>query len=177
MSQTQPTPEQGDSTESERLRQLIMGLLNRHRFLHQYRLQKLVYLAELLYTERTNGDRLTDARYKPYRFGAYSEDVDDMLQEVSKSNPSISRRHKRKYGNDTYTYKANGMDVDIDEDIEDLINVVVNLTRRKSSDELAKWSKSTYLFNETDYDDEMSFDKYYSEYLDTGNTPDWKPLT
>lgn len=177
-SQPKETSE-GAKTEpesSDMLRLLIKGLLKNHKFLHEYRLQKLVYLAELLYLEREGGKSLTDADYKPYRYGAYSEDVKEAVSELA-SDSKVQAEYSRKYGNDTWSYKPNGLDPDLPEEVEELVDVVMNLSRHKSSDELAKWSKSTYLFNETDYDEQMSLSEYVSKYLDDGNEPDWKKLT
>lgn len=163
-----------ESGPSKELQQLIEGLLEKHNFLHEYRLQKLVYLAELLYAQRTNGESLTKANFKPYRYGAYSEDVKRALKDLSKQ-PEIKAEHKRKYGNDTCTYKPNNLDKDHPEHIQKLVDIVVNLSRNVSNDELANWSKSTYLFDKTDYDDIMDFSEYI-EYLDNGQEPDWKGL-
>lgn len=165
---------QSQKGPSDNLRLLIEGLLEEHNFLHEYRLQKLVYLAELLYAERTDGDNLTDANFKPYRYGAYSEDVKKKLKEISK-NPEIKAEYNRKYGNDTCTYKPNNLNKNLPKEINELIEVVLNLSRHVSNEDLAKWSKSTYLFKETDYDDEMNF-KDYIDYLRDNNEPDWKGL-
>ena len=159
---------------SERLEKVIEGFLQKHRFLHQYRLQKLVYLAELLYTERTGGDRLTDAEYRPYRYGAYSEDVKKELGSVA-NRPDVKAEHSRKYGNDTWTYKSDNVDPNLPKEVEEVVDLVMKLTRKKSNDELAQFSKSTHLFEETDYDSEMDFDEYI-DHLETGNQPDWKKL-
>ncbi|AAV47143.1 unknown [Haloarcula marismortui ATCC 43049] len=158
------------------LQEVIKAFLQTHQFLHQYRLQKLIYLAELMYREKHEGRPLTEAEYKPYMYGAYSEDVDDTLSEL-RGDPEVKAENQHRYRNSKTTYKGEIEDLDIPSDVEDLVEVVTNMTRRMSSDDLAQWSKSTYLFDETDYNDEMEFEKYLSAIREGEVEPDWKKIS
>lgn len=153
---------------------LIRGFLGTHRFLHQYRIQKLIYLAELMYSEK-HEKPLTKSQYKPYMYGAYSEDVDDVLSNM-KRDPSVESESQYRYGDRKTTYKSSSVDPDLDSEVEELVRIVTDLTRSMSSDEIAEWSKSTYLFDETDYDERMEFRDYVHAIKNGEIEPDWKNL-
>jgi len=172
---TEGAASESDSQEGEvALQDLIMGFLSTHRFLHQFRLQKLIYLAELMYFEKHN-KRLSDSEYRPYMYGAYSDDVDEALSEL-KSHPGIKTETSHRYDGKKTSYSAD-LEPDLPDDVHALIQAVTNVTRKMSSEDLAEWSKSTYLFEETDFNDEMKF-KEYKKRVDSGEIEaDWKRLT
>lgn len=67
--------------ETERLQDFIRELLNRHSYLHEKRIQKLLFLADL-HSIQMRGKRLFDADFKPYYYGVYSDDVSLALQSL-----------------------------------------------------------------------------------------------
>jgi len=160
--------------QNEKLELLITGLIKRHQFLSEYRLQNLIYLAELLYLERTDGNSLSGASYTPYRYGSYSEEVRNTVESLSNEANIISE--KTAYNNDTHIYRYIGSDPNHPEKIESLVNIVMSLSRHKCNYDLKEWVKSTYLFKNTDYDDEMELSAYIEQYVAKGSKPEWKKL-
>ena len=68
--------------KAEKLDNVIRYLLNQHSFLHEKRIQKLVFLADLQMLQ-TTGKRLVEADFKPYYHGVYSDDVLLALQSMA----------------------------------------------------------------------------------------------
>lgn len=128
---------------------IISSIKNKHNFCSDCRVHNLVYLAEILHLER-KGQRITNLSFKPYRYGVYSEDIRRILD-----------------SQDTLDVKQ--------QEFKHLSELVVNLTRYISDEELISWVKSTYLFKNTSYDDNICFNDYI-EYLDSDNISDWKKL-
>lgn len=150
--------------ETVSLREIILAFLEEHRFLHEYRLQKLVYLAELL-SIKNSGQRLTNAEFKPYMYGAYSKDVSKALEDLE-SEAEVPTFVDSRHGKVTKAFKGRGEKTDLDEGTLSIVDSVVNITRRKSNEELADWSKSTWLFENTPYGDNMDMLKYETNFTD-----------
>ncbi len=73
--ETLPQPNQTLEVDSEiDDKEVVKGFLERYRYLHEYRIQKLVYLAEVV-SVYERGRRLTELEFKPYMYGAYADDL------------------------------------------------------------------------------------------------------
>lgn len=143
------------------LEKVIRALLREHRYLHEFRLQKLIYLAELL-ASRYLGDTMTNASYKPYMHGSYSEDVADTLESVPEKDESVKTLPDFQHGKKTNRYvtpKEDLDDLDLNENQEKIINTVTKVTSSEKNTDLESWSKKTSLYNNTEYGKQMSFDK------------------
>ena len=151
------------------LDQLLECLIDEHTFISEYRVHNLVYLAELLYVERTDGTRFSDVSFKPYRYGMYSDELRDTLNKIS-TQDQISTDE---YTCDSCVYKSSRTKED-SEDVGKLVKVVIDLSRHLSDDELAECVKSSFLFSETGYNETVNFTQY-SVYLKTSKS-DWKTL-
>lgn len=138
---------------------IIKAFLSHHKFLHEYRLQKLVYLLELYHVSK-NGEPLNSADFKPFMYGAYSEDVSSTLEELE---DEISTKKDIHHGKRTKVYLGHNVDADVSEEISDLIQNICKATNNLSNDDLAKWSKQTQLFETTPYGDTMEIHKYSNQ--------------
>lgn len=144
------------------LESLIKYILSQHRFLHEYRLQKLVYLSELVSQFEDYG-RITDAEFKPYMYGAYSDDISDSLSDLA-SDEDVNTSPDMWHGELTTAYHWEGSSPpEIEE--KELLDRVIEVARSKSNDELATWSKDTWLFEETDFGEAMDFSDIEKEQL------------
>lgn len=162
MGQRNPPEDQHSQVD---LKDLIRLFLSNHRFLHEYRLQKLIYLAELL-SLNADEDRITKAQFKPYMYGSYSEDVASELKDLnSEVKTSIDMQH----GNMTLAYHGEGLEPpeDIDDEIVDLVKEISQAAMNKSNEELAQWSKETWLYQNTEYGTPMNFFRYFQGEKDT----------
>ena len=150
-----------ESDPEIQLKQLIKGFLSKHDFLHEYRLQKLIYLAELFWLE-DNESRLTDANFKPYMFGSYSEDISVMLEELQgEVRTTVDMRHGK------LTTAYHGDNIDMPDDVAEIVEEVCSMAGDKSNEDLATWSKNTHLYQETNYGDLMNFQDYLERYKET----------
>lgn len=167
MSAGKSSDSSGDEDAFPDLETVIREILARHKYLHEFRLQKLVYLVDLIY-KLNNGDRLTDADFKPYSYGAFSQDVRDTLEEIE---PNIPSEPDWQHGKSTTRYLG-GNDPDVDDqeirsedsscpddDVEEVIDVVRDMTGEISSEDLGDWSKESWLYKNTEYDEEMNFSR------------------
>ena len=71
----------GEGEMASKLEDVIRHLLNRSNYLHEKRIQKLIFLADL-YCLQTTGRRLVAANFKPYHYGVHSDDVSLALQSM-----------------------------------------------------------------------------------------------
>lgn len=150
------------SQESEEvaLEDVLVGFLSKYDFLHEYRLQKLVYAAELLYTEENDGEQLVNAEFKPYMYGSYSERLAETLDEIDNRENVVARPDVH-HGKRTEAYKFTGTgDGDLPESVGDLVERLHEATKSMTNEELAQWSKDSWLYQETDYDTPMDFTDY-----------------
>lgn len=123
--------------------------------LFETRIQKLIFYTEvycILHYER----RLTKAEYRPYMFGAFSPDVRHALNSLD----DIEKRRTIKNGNRTVAYSCGERSNQLDNDSKNIIRQTHLATRDKSTDELAQFSKDSYLFENTKYDTPMKFDEF-----------------
>jgi hypothetical protein len=71
----------GTASDASRLEDLIRYFLNHHTYLHEKRIQKLIFLADL-HSIETRGRRLVEADFKRYYHGVYSDRVSLALQSL-----------------------------------------------------------------------------------------------
>ena len=149
------------------LKEIIQAFLQHNRFLHEFRLQKLIYIADLV-SKMKNGDsnRLTNADFRPYMYGSYSEKVRRTLDELKEEN-ELPHKRDRQYGKITTVYLGSGhhsvsqneMEVQLQNDGEEIVEAVSEAVRDWSSEDLGDWSKSSWLYQNTPYEEEMNFDR------------------
>jgi len=128
--------------------------------LYETRIQKLIFYSEVysvLYYKR----RLTPAEYRPYMYGAFSRDVRAALDTMD----DIDKRKTIVKGNRTTAYNLSVSDHLVDESSQSIISRVCNHVENESTEELAQFSKTSWLFENTDYDHPMKFQEF-SEALD-----------
>lgn len=158
-------PESGGAADSQ-LKQAIKGFLNKYEFLHEYRLQKLIFMADLLSVEKRE-ERITEADFMPFMYGSYSEDIGDALEELEEEG-DIRAKADMHHGKVTTAYFGEDINEDeISSEIEDIVTEVHDVTKDKSNEELANWSKETWLYNNTPYAEKMDFEEYQRR-IDSG---------
>ncbi|NLV10698.1 DUF4065 domain-containing protein [Halomicrobium mukohataei] len=143
---------------------VIRGFLSRNEFLHEFRLQKLIYLAELV-AQKEHERRLTDADYKPFMFGAYSEDVSNQLEDIeSEANTRAATHH----GKVVTEFLDPDQEPETSSEVEDILDKVQNHVQAKkiSSKDFGQWSKESWLYENTPFEREMSFERYQTEARD-----------
>lgn len=159
--------DQGEQQDGHHnLKSVFQEFLRRNHFLHEFRVQKLVYLADLV-SKLKRGERLTDADFKPYMYGSYSEDLRNTINNSQDELPTGKDRH---YGNVTTVFYGGKTDKGRsarvfeqpalqDEEAQEIIEAVLEAVDGWRSEELGDWSKESWLYENTPYDEEMDFDR------------------
>jgi len=146
------------------LDEVIRGFLSRNKYLHEFRLQKLVYLAELLAVQEQE-ERLTDADYKPYMYGAYSEDVADTLSDMK---PDAATKATTHHGKLVTAFVEPDKNPELDGTVEEILDRVHERVKdtRIPNDDFGEWSKESWLYKNTPFDHRMNFLRYRDEASD-----------
>jgi len=140
----------------QELKGVIKEFLSKYRYLYEFRVQKLVFYAEV-YTIDNYERRLTDASWKPYIYGSFSEDVRVAVRELDVPTQTVYRN-----GDETIKYLNKGLSGQHLENVakREILDRVHQRTRNQSTEDLAQFSKNHWLFEHTDYESVMSFTKY-----------------
>lgn len=154
------TPQSGESTGSEDLQAAIGELIEEFEFLHELRIQKLLYIADLV-AQLERGERITDADFKPYMYGSYSEEISNTLSQFEDKG-KVEYSPDYQYGDVTtkYTDLTDGEETTLsDEKAEEILERVKDATEGWTSQDLGEWSKESWLYKNTNYGSEMDFDR------------------
>ena len=159
---SEQTSESSSPDGGVEIEDVIQAFLQEHDYLHEFRLQKLIYLAELVHGQLEENRLVEDVEYKPYMYGSYSEDVSDKLEDLDDELESLP---DYQHGKMTKRYIASDESLGSIEDeiAKEIIKAVSDVTSSKRSVDLEKWSKSTSLYEETPYDQPMNFEDMDTE--------------
>lgn len=137
------------------LKELIKEFLSRYQFLHEKRVHKLLFYSEI-YSLQNHNERLSAADFKPYDYGPYAELIRDVLYEMEQDNEiAIS------YRNGQVHFKTNTAGK-ISDDKRDIIDNIHDETCSMQTRELVAFAKSTPLWRNHDYDEQIDFEEYLS---------------
>jgi uncharacterized protein YwgA len=131
-----------------RLQDVIKSFVARYNYLHEWRIQKLVFYADLLSLSR-RGYRLTSADFKKHFYGVFSSNI---REELWKMSDLTQRPDKTPTGKDTKRFQLQGslvLSTLSKEDIS-LIEEAHEATRDLTNEQLADWGKETTLWRTTD---------------------------
>lgn len=148
-----------EEDELERIQSVIKGFLALYEELFETRIQKLIFFTEV-YCVVHYRRRMTHAEYRPYMYGAYSRHVSLALEKVR----GIKRQRTVAYGERTTAYSLEGA-TDLEEGMEKILQKVNEAAKGKQTEELAQFSKDSWLFENTEYDHPMQFSEF-AEALD-----------
>lgn len=151
-----------EERDADSLEAILRDFLRHHKYLHEFRLQKLVYILDLVTSLKEDGKRATDADFKPYMYGSYSDSLRDTLNGLEGELPT---EQDWLYGKVVTKYlgadhpRVNDGNPDGYSQYEDLIEKIREATAGISNDDLENWSKESWLYENTDYDSEMNFEE------------------
>lgn len=149
-------PEDLLRSDRDELKEVVREFLYRYSFLHEKRVHKLVFYGEV-YCLQNYGRRLSDADFKPYHYGPYAELITDTLHELSQK-PSV----KFEVDGDKTRYMSTEPGK-LSEEKREIIAEIDAETRGMSTQELVQFSKTTWLWKETEEDTLMDFETYLTE--------------
>lgn len=141
-------------------KEVVKGFLERYRYLHEYRIQKLLYITEVV-SVYERGKRLTEFDFKPYMYGAYSDNLPQLLERLAEDG-EVKTKKDTHHGKKTTAYMSvdeSGKEISatLPKEVENIIERVHRATKSMSNEELAKWSKETWLYQEEGYGEPMDF--------------------
>ncbi|WP_152422376.1 hypothetical protein [Halorubrum californiense] len=144
--------------ERETLETVIKQFLSLYDELYETRIQKLVFYTEV-YTITNYSRRVTKAEFKPYKYGAYSTDIKHTLEEMD----GINRRNTVRYGNRTVAYSLPDFCTPLESDSPraKIIQTIHDATKNVLTEDLAQFSKDSWLFEETEYNHPMQFEEFH----------------
>lgn len=146
-------------TDRGELREVLLAFMDKYRGQHaapgKLRLHKFVFFGDL-YSLHWYGGRLSDADFKAYDYGAFSEDIQALLSELEEvgevqTTPSPSGRGKQYH---------NTRPPKLSREKQEIINEVWQNLRSISDDDLEQFSKGTWLYENTPYDEQMDWEAY-----------------
>jgi len=131
-----------------RLQDVIRSFVARYNYLHEWRIQKLVFYADMLSLSR-RGYRLTSAEFKKHFYGVFSSEV---REELWKMEDLTQRPDKTPTGKDTVRFQLQGSlsAPTLSREDVSLIEEAHQATRELTNEQLADWGKETTLWRTTD---------------------------
>lgn len=157
MSQARVRPVRTFEPES-RLQDVIRSFVARYNYLHEWRIQKLVFYADLLSLSR-RGYRLTSAKFTKHFYGVFSSDIREALRGMA----DLTRQpDKTPTGKITVRFQFQGslhIPTLSREDIS-LIEEAHQATRDVPNEQLADWGKETTLWRTTEQGALLDLQRY-----------------
>jgi uncharacterized phage-associated protein len=161
------TPDPAERTDFRELKEIIKEILHQLDYAYNYRLQKLVFYGDI-WCLQNFGKRLTDASFKPYNYGSYSDDVLDALDELVEEG-EIEYQRVMKSDGPTRKYLSHPDGGELSSAKKEIIKQILDETARLSSEELEQFSKQTWLFKNTEEGEPMNFEFYVENVVLTGS--------
>lgn len=166
------TRQPGERTDRDELREVMLAFMEKYKGPSagpgKTRLHKLVFFGDV-YSLHWYGGRLTDANFKAYDHGAFATDIRDLLEEMIESGevePFTSRfSHHPQYRN---TRKPR-----LSEEKQQIIDEVWKETMDLSDNALEKFTKGSWLYENTPYDEEMDWEDYKHV---VGHATQWRDI-
>jgi len=164
----------GDSGLESREQNVVVELVNKCDYASEIRIHNLLYLAEIeridlilsdggFSDNRENWDRLLDVDFKCYFDGAYSEEIQMVLEELCMEEKLNTK--KRIINEQKHTiYSTDIGEVVLSTDDKDLIESVCEIYNDFGVDELEKLVKRSWLFKDTEFGETLDFEEYIDHY-------------
>lgn len=139
-----------------RLEEVIREVLKHSNPLFAVEIQKTIFYGEIYCTEKYAG-RLTDARFYPSMYGAYSDDIREVLDDLESELPT---KIGKRLGRNKPKFEAPEKGTENPE-LRRIIEEICSKTRTLDLDELTELSRENWLFRNTEHDEIMNFEKYH----------------
>ncbi len=143
------------------LADVIRELLNRHAFLHEKRIQKLVFLADL-HSIQTRGKRLVEVDFKKYYHGVYSEGIHLALQNL----PDVRAAPETTIdGSETLVFlrPERPFPTQLSNEQLEVLTEATDAYRGFSTDQLAQIGKHTLFWENAEHGEEFDYAAYVAD--------------
>jgi len=164
----------GAETRTDRgeLREVLLAFMDKYRGAHaapgKIRLHKFVFFGDL-YSLHWHGGRLTDADFKAYDYGAFSEDIQDLLDELEESGEAQTTKSPSGRGKQYHNTRA----PKLSREKQEIVDEVWVELRDLGDKELGQLSKGTWLYENTPYDEKMDWEEYRQK---VGTATQWREV-
>lgn len=154
----------------EELKDVIVYLVYCCDLLHlpEYAIQKLIFLAEIE-SYKTTGTRLTEADFKSYAYGPFSQDIRNALQQLRDDSRVRFRHHctlsKRAYVGVEATLQTTEVP-NISQEKLSILEAICKKWGSKRPEEMVRHIYRTYIYASTPYDHYYEFEKITRELVD-----------
>jgi uncharacterized phage-associated protein len=141
--------------------EVIKEVLNNHSYIHEKRIQKLLFLADLL-SIQTRGNRLIDADFKPYYYGVFSDSVSLSLQSMKDVKTAVTRAPD---GTDVLAFLKpdKPYKTALSTDQRKLVDETIVAYRQCSTEQLAEIGKHSLLWESSDHGQPFDYSKYLED--------------
>jgi hypothetical protein len=150
------------SADDARLEDVIRYLLNHHTYLHEKRIQKLIFLADL-HSIQSRGKRLVDADFKRYYHGVYSDRIALALQSLDgvQTRPDVGLD-----GAATFVFlrpRKPLLTPTLGPEDEAILKEVLAAYKACTTDDLAEIGKTTVLWETAEFDQQLDYDAFLKD--------------
>lgn len=159
--------DQTDRTDFDELEQILKEILHQLDPAYESRLQKLVFYGDI-WCLQNFGRRLTDASFEPYNYGCYSDDIADALEALVDAG-EIDYERVTKPDGPTRRYRSHPEGGELSSAKQEIIKQILDETSGLSTEELAQFSKQTWLFDNTEQGEPMDFEFYAENVVLSGS--------
>lgn len=146
-------PNAPSHSDRRELKEIVKEFLSRYQYLHEKRVHKLLFYSEI-HTLQHHGERISNADFKPYDYGPYAELIRDVLYEMEQDNEVTIDFE----GGQVVFQTTN--DSNLSDEKSELIDQIHEDTRSMRTSELVQFAKSTPLWRNHEYNEEMNFSEY-----------------
>ena len=142
------------------LENVITALSFKAKPLSSRKLVKLVYLIDV-YHQQMFGTRLTDVHFKHYRYGAWSPEIQECIEDLCDKGILLEEIVMTSSGNPACVPKPAIAEavVELPEDGMEALNAVLRDWGDKNPDDVVNFTKATLPFINTPYDEEIDFSR------------------
>jgi hypothetical protein len=146
---------------SAEIEDVIKEILNAHSYIHEKRIQKLLFLADL-YSIQTRGKRLIDADFKPYYYGVFSDKVSLALQTLSNVKTAFTEAPD---GSEVLTFlrPEKPFRTGMSAGDRKLIKLVLYVYRNQPTEMLADIGKHSLLWQSAEHGQPFDYAKYLAD--------------
>ncbi len=142
------------------LENVVTALSFRAKPLSSRKLVKLVYLVDV-YHQQMFGTRLTDVHFKHYRYGAWSPEIGECVEELCDKGILLEETVLTSSGNPASIPKPAIAEtvIDLSESGHKALSSVLSDWGDRNPDSVVQFTKSTLPFLNTPYDEEIDFSR------------------
>ena len=142
------------------LENTITALCFKAKPLSSRKLVKLVYLVDV-YHQQMFGTRLTDVHFKHYRYGAWSPEIEECIEELCDKGILLEETVQTSSGYPAIVPKPAILEtvIELPDSGMKALREVLKEWGSKNPDEVVQFTKSTLPFFNTPYDEEIDFSR------------------